>query len=111
MELKEPRPKRQKVKHVDKETSKTKVTGCFNGFCVVLEVTKDVQAVVNGESFGRGSLSRGLPNSSNSADPLIIRQRQFDRRNNWAEKYSLKKKSRLLLFPTVTRNLKIILKT
>lgn len=100
MELKEPRAKRQKLKHADKYTSKTKITGFFNGFCVVLEVTKDAQAIINAESFGKGSLSRGLPTTSNSPlNSSIIRRRQFDRRKNWAQKYPSKKVKKVIVMP------------
>lgn len=95
MELKEPRAKKQKRKDAAEDTSQTKVTGYFNGFSVVLEITKDAHTIVDFESFGKGSLSRGLPGYHE--DVPIIRKRQFSRRKEWAQKFSCSKKTKKVI--------------
>lgn len=99
MELKEPRPKRYKTKRVVQDTSKAKMTGFFNEFCVVVENTADVQGIVGGECFGKGNLSRALPHRDSFDNTPIIRKRQFECRKNLEKNLFLNKKRKVIVLP------------
>lgn len=63
-----------------------KFTGTYNGCTVFLEKQSEMEKVHMMGFFGKASLSRSFP-TFNNKEIIILRQRQYDFRNNILEKY------------------------
>ncbi|KAJ8915013.1 hypothetical protein NQ315_015987 [Exocentrus adspersus] len=98
MELTEPRPKK-KCRLTEnlplpmifkKDGTLRQFKGEFNGFSVVVEDEEDMKHLISMGYFGKANLSRSYP-QFNQSKTEIIRERQYCKRKELAEKFSDKK--------------------
>lgn len=107
MELIEPRPKKHCKFHqnfhlpviLKKDGTLYKFKGIFNDFCVVIENEEDMKNIISMGYFGKANLSRSYP-QFNQTKTEIIRERQYNRRKDWVEKFPKKTmKNKVIVVP------------
>lgn len=106
MELIEPRPKKFcKIPQnlplpviLKKDGTLYKFNGIFNNFCVVIDNEEDMRNIISMGYFGKANLSRSYP-QFNQTKTEVIRERQYKRRKDWADKFSEKKSKKVIVVP------------
>lgn len=62
-------------------------TGHFNGYNVEIRSIEEIELMHHMGCFGKGSASRSQPKVRKNDNPLIMRRRQFLKRNYWYKKF------------------------
>lgn len=94
MQLRE--PKRKKITppiKLESQKHARQLQGTFNGFCVFVEDTQEARHILETSCYGKPNLSRGYDNVKKE----IIRKRQFETRQNLADKNN--KPEKIIVLP------------